>query len=107
PTKEGYVFDGYYKDPNFTEIFEFNFMPLDGATIYVKWIDIALATKIQNVLKQDIGIEVVVQGIVYCLLDQAYNGYFLYDDTGYIYIHAPNTNIKIGDELTISGKLSD
>src|SRR5690606_16206780 len=59
PTKEGYVFDGYYKDPNFTEIFEFNFMPLDGATIYVKWIDIALATKIQNVLKQDIGSEVV------------------------------------------------
>jgi len=105
PTREGYIFDGYYSDPELTEEFIFDYIKVGGATVYVKWVDASLATSIAVVLKQDIGSSVEVKGYVYAVLDNAYYGYYLYDDTGYIYIHADNTNINIGDEVSVKGSL--
>jgi len=38
PIKEGYVFEGWYKDSEFIEKFVFTTMPADNITIYAKWI---------------------------------------------------------------------
>ena len=38
PTKQGYIFDNWYTDNGvFENIFVFNNMPLNGATLYAKW----------------------------------------------------------------------
>jgi uncharacterized repeat protein (TIGR02543 family) len=38
PIKEGFTFDGWYKDSEFAEEFEFSKMPAEDITIYAKWI---------------------------------------------------------------------
>ncbi len=38
PEKDGYVFDGFYKDADFTEEFDFDEPITDNTTIYVKWL---------------------------------------------------------------------
>ena len=38
PTKEGYIFEGWYKDPLFVERFVFTTMPAENITLYAKWI---------------------------------------------------------------------
>lgn len=38
PIKEGFTFDGWYKDSEFAEEFEFGKMPAEDITIYAKWI---------------------------------------------------------------------
>ncbi|MGM0435724.1 MAG: immunoglobulin-like domain-containing protein [Bacillota bacterium] len=37
PTKDDYVFDGWYLDDTFSEAFEFNEMPPDDIKLYAKW----------------------------------------------------------------------
>ncbi|MBQ3548622.1 MAG: InlB B-repeat-containing protein, partial [Oscillospiraceae bacterium] len=39
PTKEGYTFDGWYKDSNYTTAFDFakDTVPVNGITLYAKW----------------------------------------------------------------------
>ncbi|MCK5732470.1 MAG: InlB B-repeat-containing protein, partial [Tenericutes bacterium] len=38
PNRQGYLFDGWYSDSELQNVFVFDFMPLDGATVYAKWI---------------------------------------------------------------------
>ncbi|HHV45724.1 MAG TPA: InlB B-repeat-containing protein [Tissierellia bacterium] len=37
PTKPGYTFDGWYSDPDLTQVFFFTTMPDEDITIYAKW----------------------------------------------------------------------
>jgi uncharacterized repeat protein (TIGR02543 family) len=37
PTKQGYIFNGWYADKEFTTPYIFTTMPLHGTTIYAKW----------------------------------------------------------------------
>lgn len=37
PTKPGYTFDGWYSDPDLTQVFSFTTMPDEDITIYAKW----------------------------------------------------------------------
>jgi uncharacterized repeat protein (TIGR02543 family) len=37
PKKEGFLFDGWYKDPEFTEPFDFQLPVNEDLTIYAKW----------------------------------------------------------------------
>jgi uncharacterized repeat protein (TIGR02543 family) len=55
PTKAGYVFDGWYSDSELTIAYTIDTMPLNGITLYAKWIDENLQSQISNVLKQNIG----------------------------------------------------
>ncbi len=52
PTKEGHTFAGWFTDEDFTEAFTFDFMPLDGATLYADWdlnsYDITIVTPISK-----------------------------------------------------------
>ena len=38
PTREGYIFDGWYRDNNLNTRFTFNKMPAENITLYAKWI---------------------------------------------------------------------
>jgi uncharacterized repeat protein (TIGR02543 family) len=38
PTKEGYIFDGWYTDADFTTIYIFGMMPANDLNLYGKWI---------------------------------------------------------------------
>ncbi len=37
PTREGYTFDGWFKDQQLSETFLFNIMPDENVTLYAKW----------------------------------------------------------------------
>lgn len=37
PAKDGFVFDGYYMDPEFENSYDFSVMPTEEAQLYVKW----------------------------------------------------------------------
>jgi uncharacterized repeat protein (TIGR02543 family) len=37
PTKQGHIFDGWYTESEFTTPFVFDKMPLEGATLFAKW----------------------------------------------------------------------
>ncbi|XMB72031.1 leucine-rich repeat protein [Mycoplasmatota bacterium WC30] len=39
PTLDGYTFDGWYLDAEFTTGYEFTVMPVDNITVYEKWIE--------------------------------------------------------------------
>lgn len=38
PIRSGYTFEGWYQDEELTQIYTFTTMPLDGATLYAKWL---------------------------------------------------------------------
>ena len=38
PVKTGYTFDGWYSDAELTSLYSFDTMPLDGITLYPKWV---------------------------------------------------------------------
>ena len=40
PVRNGYSFDGWYKDPGCSQKYEFTTMPLNGITVYAKWVKI-------------------------------------------------------------------
>ncbi|MFA6800747.1 MAG: InlB B-repeat-containing protein, partial [Acholeplasmataceae bacterium] len=44
PTKDGYVFAGWYSDQEFTLNFTFNYMPYESVILYAKWVDEASYT---------------------------------------------------------------
>ncbi|MDD3107562.1 MAG: InlB B-repeat-containing protein, partial [Bacilli bacterium] len=37
PSKEGFIFDGWYADEIFTQAFDFTAMPAEDITVYAKW----------------------------------------------------------------------
>ncbi len=39
PTKEGYIFDGWYKDESFTTQYVITTMPNENITLYAKWVE--------------------------------------------------------------------
>ena len=39
PTKEGYIFDGWYKDESFTTQYVITTMPHENITLYAKWVE--------------------------------------------------------------------
>lgn len=49
PNREGYVFGGWYKDQTFYEPYAFSVIPAANLTLYAKWIDAELLTKIPGI----------------------------------------------------------
>ncbi len=59
PTRDGYVFAGWYTTDTFEEQFAFATMPLDGATVYARWIEEENVHTVTFVMEDDM-IEVTV-----------------------------------------------
>jgi uncharacterized repeat protein (TIGR02543 family) len=38
PIKNGFAFEGWYSDEDFSELYDFNKMIIDNITLYAKWV---------------------------------------------------------------------
>ena len=105
PTKDGYIFDGWYIDTAFTMNFIFDQMPSADITLYAKWIDASNPASIINQISQPSGSSVTISGTVYGTMRDGVLGYFVYDSTGYVAIDGDHSTLNIGDSITIDGLL--
>jgi uncharacterized repeat protein (TIGR02543 family) len=105
PTKDGYIFDGWYIDTAFTMNFIFDQMPSADITLYAKWIDASNPASIINQITQPSGSSVTITGIVYGTMRDGVLGYFVYDSTGYVAIDGDHSTLNIGDSITVDGLL--
>jgi uncharacterized repeat protein (TIGR02543 family) len=85
PTKEGHTFAGWYVDALLTEVFVFDKMPVDGQTLYAKWMINTYTINIGNMS------EMVVD-----IFTTAVNTYIL-TSSNQIYAKGYNLGVGLGD----------
>ena len=105
PTKEGYIFVGWYSDQMLNSTFAFQQMPAQNITIYAKWVDASDETTIVYKMNHTPFTEVVISGIVYAKQEVAGYGYYIYDETGYVFINANQNEVDINQLVTIEGQI--
>ncbi|MDY0010682.1 MAG: InlB B-repeat-containing protein [Candidatus Izemoplasmatales bacterium] len=104
-TKTGYIFVGWYLDSALLEPFNLTIMPNHDLVVYAKWLENTSPYSILSQIRKADGDLVEVEGIVYALHDESYDGYYIYDETGYLYISAPNIARTIGEKVRVIGNL--
>ena len=103
PTKEGFVFVGWYIDITLINQFTETIMPLGNITLYAKWIVDDGYDAISTILSQNPS-AVKVKGVVYYKFPNPMNpGFYLYDGTGFIFVLAPSTGLAVGDGIELEG----
>jgi hypothetical protein len=80
--------------------FVFDTMPDVDLTLYAKWIDATNPNSLIVKLDQPAGTIITVSGIVYGENDQTIVGFYIYDDTGYVYVMGDHTGINLNDKVT-------
>lgn len=106
PTKQDYIFGGWYLDSGYTQPFVFDEMPDENITLYAYWIDATDPNSLIVKLNQPSGTIVTVTGIVYGENDQTVLGFYIYDDTSYVYVMGDHTGVDLNDMVTITGELA-
>jgi uncharacterized repeat protein (TIGR02543 family) len=106
PTKTNYIFDGWYLDDMYENAFVFDKMPAEDLILYAKWIDATDPTSIAVLINQIENTSVSISGIVYAKNAALYPGFYIYDETGYVYIDASHTTIDINDLVSLDGELA-
>jgi uncharacterized repeat protein (TIGR02543 family) len=105
PTKDGLVFFGWFSDTEFLNKFEFTQMLDQDITLYARWV---LVNSVLNQISQPEFSTVVVQGVIYHSHRSGTKGFYIYDETGFLYIKnvfANPSSFYIGDKVEISGLL--
>ena len=109
PTKEGYLFDGWFYDTAFAHAvdFEHDRMPAHDLTLYARWMTDDGYMPIGHVLAYEPEDEIFVRGnIVYKFPDQmAHPGFYLYDGTGTIFVLSATTH-DVGQGVEFSAHYS-
>lgn len=110
PIKTDYLFVGWFLDPDLVYEFTFSTMPLNGGTVYAKWVSAIEDTTISTIIGFDEGTSVEVTGIVFAELNSGQIGYYVYDSTGYLFIQDNGDNgaggtIEISKRYRITGIL--
>ncbi len=105
PTKADYVFSGWYSDSSLTQAFSFNTMPLSGITLYAKWISLEEATELQNIIHLAEGTYIELEVTIYAMQYGDYQGFYVFDSTGFIFIHASKSGLEVGDLISLTGVL--
>lgn len=104
PTKEGYIFAGWYSDETLLLPFDFMDVPLSNITIYAKWILDEGFNPIQLILMNQPTEEVTLKGVIYYKFpDPANPGFYLYDGTGYIFVFSNAMGFNVGDGVEVVG----
>ena len=105
PTKTDYVFSGWYSDLALTQAFTFTTMPLSGITLYAKWISLEEATQLQNIIHLAEGTFIQLEATIYAMQYGDYQGFYVFDSTGFIFIHASKSGLEVGDIVSLTGVL--
>ncbi|MFA7561668.1 MAG: immunoglobulin-like domain-containing protein [Candidatus Izemoplasmatales bacterium] len=74
--------------------------------LYYEFVFKARSLPISEFYKQADGQTVTVGGIVYAKARVGYDGYYIYDTTGNLFVYAPSNDVNIGDEIVINGEKS-
>ena len=106
PVKTDFVFNGWYTDASLINPYVPGFMPALDFTLYAKWISAEDALLINNLIHNEMGQEVTVKGMVYLTLISGYTGYYIYDESGYLFILSDQSLISIGSLVELDGTLS-
>ena len=104
PTKDEFVFGGWFTDDTYQTPFTFSSMPNHDLTIYAKWLNQEDTSTISYQTSLPIYSEVTITGTVYAILDAPYSGYMILDDTGSVLVY-DETPSNLGDHITIVGTL--
>ncbi|MDD4988187.1 MAG: InlB B-repeat-containing protein, partial [Candidatus Izemoplasmatales bacterium] len=94
PTKPEYLFAGWFEDIDLQISYSFTTMPLNGMTLYAKWVSEAEGLRLDNVISLDPYTQVSVTGEVLMTANLPYHGFYLSDGS---------TNVLVlyeGDDLT-------
>lgn len=86
PTKEDYIFIGWYLDVNLTTEYTFTTMPLGGITLYAKWVTKEEGLSLLDIKKLDYYTSVHVEGLVFIEASTPYQGFYITDGTANIYV---------------------
>jgi len=86
PTKTDYLFMGWYTDIEFQHAYTFDVMPLNGITLYAKWISEEEGLNLTYIMTLDHYTAVQVKGMVVMVSVSPYVGFYLTDGTANIYV---------------------
>ncbi len=104
PTKENYIFDGWFADALCTNPFSFAVMPMQDVVVYAKWIDETSTASIKYKTSLDRYTEITITGTVYAILDGNTKGFYVYDSTGNILVY-DDALVQLGDKVNLTGIL--
>jgi uncharacterized repeat protein (TIGR02543 family) len=97
PTKTDYIFVGWYSDLELQTAYTFDTMPLNGITLYAKWISEEEGLSLSHMLTMDNYTSVHVKGKVLMISEDPYVGFYLADGTNYIYVHYDQDLVTVGN----------
>jgi len=103
PTKEGYLFSGWYEDEALDNLFSSTVMSAQDIAIYAKWIDLSDESTIAFQLNHTPYTDVTVSGIVYAKQEIVGFGYYIYDETGFVFVSGDQNEVEINQLVTVSG----
>ena len=107
PTKEGYVFDGWYLDSNCIEAYDDSYVVSKNITLYAKWRELVAGEEFNVIFNLNYGTDNIVEKttenrlITYIPVRQGYrfNGWYYSDgyveDIGYILTEKYDTTIPV------------
>lgn len=105
PTKTDYIFVGWYQDELLQTPYQFDTMPLDGITLYAKWISEEEGLSLSHMLTMDNYTSVHVKGKVLMTSEDPYIGFYLADGTNYIYVHYDQDLVTVGNSYEFDALL--
>ncbi len=105
PIKTTNIFGGWFTDSLLTNEFVLTNMSSNDLILYAKWIEVADPSLVYNQVNQADGSPAEIAGTVYGIFGSDYPGYFIFDETGYVFILGDHTGINIGDFIEVSGEL--
>ncbi|MFP4478351.1 MAG: InlB B-repeat-containing protein [Candidatus Izemoplasmatales bacterium] len=106
PIKEGFIFDGWFIDQDFTIAFNETTMPANDLDLYALWIDAGDPNSILAQINQAQGDLVEIEATIYALHGLGYFGFYVFDQTGSVYVEYDHTGLEIGDMVQITGYLA-
>ncbi|MFH1693468.1 MAG: InlB B-repeat-containing protein [Bacillota bacterium] len=103
PTKEGFVFAGWYADEALLLAYDFLDMPAEDMTVYAKWVADDGYDHINLMLINQPADPVTLRGVIYYKFPDPMNpGFYLYDGTGFIFVLHTIDGFNVGDGVEIT-----
>lgn len=105
PTKTDYLFAGWYTDLELQHPYTFTTMPLNGITLYAKWMTEEEGMNLGYIASLDPYTEVHVQGLVFMTSIDPYVGFYITDGYANIYVIYDQDLVVLGSSYEMDAIL--